>query len=154
MTKFRRPVVVILLVVAISLVTSSCAGWLQSKEQQAFTACYAQVKSEQEEEFLIEDLVGFLDEKPRDTWPLQCQKWALLIENIEIDQQIAQLEKDKENNQAEIDRIDDQIAEQNKAEAKAAESATAQALTAQAPTPTPTPTPTPDPNAITAPTSP
>lgn len=145
--KFLKPVVVFL--VSLFLV-AGCTGWTQSEEQQAFNACYVQVKSGEEEEFLVENLVEFLNSKPREEWPLDCQKWALLIENVEIDGQITRLEDRKEANRAEIERIDDTIAAQEKAKANAnaAKTATVEALT-QAPTQTPSPTLTVPPTATT-----
>ncbi len=140
MKGFPKPVALVLLV-ALVFTTSGCANWFKSEEQQAFDACYVQVKSEESEEFLVENLVEFLDSQPREEWPLYCQKWALLVENVEIDGQIAKLEDRQEVNRAEIERIDDTIAAQAKAEENAAKTATAQVLTAQAPTTTPTLTP-------------
>lgn len=79
----------------------------------------------------VEQLTSVLSQSQRSSWPLKCQRWALLVE-------IDQLELVLDGKKSDLEALDDQIDQQEAAQEKAAKTATAAALPTFTPTPTAT----------------
>jgi len=125
MKKFPRTVVILLLL--LPLVLTSC---LPSKVEQAMNACMNEVL-QAEMVRSVEQLTSVLSQSQRSSWPLKCQRWALLVE-------IDQLELVLDGKKSDLEALDDQIDQQEAAQEKAAKTATAAALPTFTPTPTAT----------------